>query len=156
MTKLVTLCHLPTSFSNKFFPLVREKEFYQDFRQSQTDYCSSMLVNAMCSYACHFTDDPAGRTDPEDPRTAGDHFFERTKQLLYDSDETSCLTTVQALAVLSIREPSAGRDSSGYKFIGRAIRMALELGMHLKHDREPTADDRIRQETLWFLFILEM
>lgn len=144
-----------TVCSNKFFPLVREKEFYRDFRQYQTDYCSSILVNAMCSYACHFTDDLAARKDPNNPRTAGDHFYEKAQQLLYDSSETSCFTTVQALAIMSIREPSAGRDSSGYKSHGRAIRMALELGMHLKHDREQTADDRIRQETMWFLFILE-
>ncbi|KAE9987274.1 hypothetical protein EG328_003408 [Venturia inaequalis] len=149
------LLKLYFTWSNKFFPLVREKEFYRDFRQYQTDYCSSILVNAMCSYACHFTDDSAARKDPNNPRTAGDHFYEKAQQLLYDSSETSCFTTVQALAIMSIREPSAGRDSSGYKSHGRAIRMALELGMHLKHDREQTADDRIRQETMWFLFILE-
>lgn len=149
MYLLLTFC------SNKFFPLVREKEFYDDFSLSQTDYCSSMLVNAMCSYACHFTNDPAVRKDPDNPRTAGDHFFESAQKLLYDSGETSCFTTIQALAIISVREASAGRDSSGYKFQGRAIRMALELGMHLKHDREPTTDDRIRQETMWSLFILE-
>ncbi|TID13745.1 hypothetical protein E2P81_ATG01679 [Venturia nashicola] len=149
------LLKLYFTWSNKFFPVVREKEFYHDFKRYQTHYCSPTLVNAMCSYACHFTDDPAARKDPNNPRTAGDHFFEKAQQLLYDSRETSCFTTVQALAIMSIREPSAGRDSSGYKFHGRAIRMALELGMHLKHDREPTAEDRIRQETMWFLFILE-
>lgn len=124
-------------------------------KQGQTNYCSTLLVNAMCSYACHFTDLKAARKDPNDPRTAGNHFFETAKQLLYEDDEASCFTTVQALAIMSVREPSAGRDSSGYKYIGRAIRMALELGLHLKYDREPTADDRIRQELTWFLFILE-
>lgn len=119
-----------------------------------TNYCSSLLVNAMCSYACHFTDLKAARKDPNDPKTAGDHFFEKAKQLLHDDDETSCLTTVQALAVMSVREPSAGRDSTGYRYIGRAVRMALELGMHLKHSK-PTKDDWIRQDTTWALYILE-
>ncbi|QDS76501.1 hypothetical protein FKW77_005513 [Venturia effusa] len=149
------LLHLYFTWGNKFFPLVREQDFYCNFAQANASYCSSILVNAMCSYACHFTNEPAGRTDPDNPRTAGDHFFLRAKQLLDDSSETSCFTTVQALAILSVREASAGRDSSGYKFHGRALRMALELGMHLKHGREPTADDRIREETMWSLFILE-
>lgn len=122
--------------------------------QGLTNYCSSLLVNAMCSYACHYTDLPGARKDPKDPKTAGDHFFEKAKQLLYHDDETSCFTKVQALAVMSVREPSAGRDSTGYKYIGRALRMALELGMHLQH-RIKNVDDRIRQNTTWALFTLE-
>jgi hypothetical protein len=148
------LLRLYFTWSNKFFPLVKEKEFYRDMEQGSTNYCSSLLVNAMCSYACHFTDLPAARKNPNDPKTAGDHFFEKAKHLLYDDDETSCFTTVQALAVLSIREPSAGRDSTGYKYCGRALRMALELGMHIKHSK-PTVDDCIRQDITWALFILE-
>lgn len=82
-------------WSNKFFPIVKEQEFYRDMERGLTNYCSSLLVNAMCSYACHFTDLPAARKHPNDPRTAGDHFFEKAKQLLHDDDETSCFTTVQ-------------------------------------------------------------
>lgn len=82
-----------------------------------TGYCSSLLVNAMCSYAVHFTDLPAAQKNPYDSQMVGDHFFEKDKQLLHDDDEASCFTTVQALTVMSIREPSAGRDSTGYKYI---------------------------------------
>jgi hypothetical protein len=80
-----------------------------------TDYCSSLLVHAMCSYTVHFTN-LAAQINPYDPQTAGENLFEKDKQLLHDDDEASCFTTVQALTVMSICEPAAGRDSTGYKY----------------------------------------
>ncbi len=125
--KLLSLYH---TWSHSFYVLFNWESFHEDFRTGRPENCSSILVNAICAYASHFTDDSACRTDPANFRTAGDVFFAEAERQLFE-DETSNLTTVQALAILSMRESSAGRDSSGFKYIGRSIRMCVDLGLHL-------------------------
>ncbi|EUC50061.1 hypothetical protein COCMIDRAFT_82835 [Bipolaris oryzae ATCC 44560] len=153
------LLDLYFTWSHPFYVLFSRKCFYKDFRAGRDKYCCSLLVNAICAYACHMTDDPAGRTDPSDFRTAGNHFFEEARRLLFE-DETPSLTAVQALCVMSLREPSKGRDSSGFSYIGRCIRMCVELGLHLDYGVENTlgltpSEVEVRKVTFWGCFTVE-
>ncbi|WPH01908.1 Hypothetical protein R9X50_00476200 [Acrodontium crateriforme] len=136
-----------------FFP---REHFLHDMGRGRTDFCSPLLVNAVMSFACHYSDRALALTDPHDSNTAGDAFFAEAKRLV-DNAEKSCLTTIQALAIMSLRECSAGRDSRGYRFAGRAVRMALELGLHLSvmgtNLRSPEAE--VRKITFWGIFNLE-
>lgn len=146
-------------WSHSFYVLFSRECFYNDFYSNRQKYCSALLVNALLAYACHFTDDPAGRTDPHNPRTAGDHFFDEARRLLYEN-EASSLTTVQALCVMSMREPSAGRDSSGFAYMGRAMRMAIEMGLHLKNSASPAmgltpSENEVRKVTFWGCFTVD-
>lgn len=147
------------TWSHPFYVLFSRECFYKDFRAGRDKYCSSLLVNAICAYACHLTDDPAGRTDPSNFRTAGDHFFSEARRLLFE-DETPSLTTVQALCIMSMREPSTGRDSSGFGYSGRCIRMCVELGLHLNNSANPalglTASEiEVRKVTFWGCFTVD-
>ena len=153
------LLHIYFRWSHPFFVLLSHECFYTDFRAGKEKYCTPLLVNAICAYACHFIDDPLGRTDPSNYRTAGDHFFAEAKQLLFE-DETSRLTTAQALCVMSLREFSAGRESSGFSYIGRSIRMCVDLGLHLKQPAIPTlgmtpSEIEVRKVTFWGCFAVE-
>ena len=124
--------------------------------RGHTDSCSAMLVHAIMAMACHYSDRSLARANPHDPSTAGDHFFAEAKRLL-DQDQTPCLTTVQALGLLSVRETSHGRDSYGYQYAGRAVRMALELGLHLStigHGLH-SSEEEARRVTFWAVFNLE-
>lgn len=146
-------------WSHPFFVLFSRECFYKDFRAGRDKYCSSLLVNAVCAYACHLTDEPAGRTDPSNFRTAGDHFFAEAKRLLYE-DETPSLTTIQALCVMSMREPSTGRESTGFGYIGRCIRMCVELGLHLNNSASPSlrftpSEVEVRKVTFWGCFTVD-
>lgn len=143
-------------WSHPFYVLFSRECFYKDFKSGRQKYCSPLLVNAICAYACHFSDTPAARTDPNNPRTAGDHFFAEARKLLYE-DESPCLTTVQALAVMGLREPSAGRDSTGFMYAGRCLRMAVELGLHLNYSSTANLDlsrseIEVRKVTFWGCF----
>jgi hypothetical protein len=143
-------------WSHPFYVLFSRECFYKDFKSGRQKYCSPLLVNAICAYACHFSDTPAARTDPNNPRTAGDHFFAEARRLLYE-DESPCLTTVQALAVMGLREPSAGRDSTGFMYAGRCLRMAVELGLHLNYSSTANLDlsrseIEVRKVTFWGCF----
>jgi hypothetical protein len=146
-------------WSHSFYVIFSRECFYKDFRSGRDKYCSPLLVNAMLAYGCHFTDDPAARTDPANFRTAGDHFFDEARRLLYEN-EASALTTVQALCVMAMREPSAGRDSSGFAYIGRAMRMAIEMGLHLKDSASPAmgltpSENEVRKVTFWGCFTVD-
>ncbi|KAL5443307.1 hypothetical protein PMIN05_003715 [Paraphaeosphaeria minitans] len=146
-------------WSHSFYVVFSRECFYKDFRSGRQKYCSALLVNAMLAYGCHFTDDPAGRTNPDNFRTAGDHFFDEARRLLYEN-EASSLTTVQALCVMAMREPSAGRDSSGFAYMGRAMRMAIEMGLHLKNSASPTmgltpSENEVRKVTFWGCFTVD-
>jgi hypothetical protein len=153
------LLHLYFQWSHPFYVIFSRECFYRDFQSGRRKYCSPLLVNAILAYACHFSDEPQARTDPHNPRTAGDHFFSEARRLLYE-DETPSLTTVQALCVMAIREPSMGRDSSGFMYIGRCMRMAVELGLHLNTTASPTlqltaSEIEVRKVTFWGCFVVD-
>ncbi|KAF2184347.1 hypothetical protein K469DRAFT_181613 [Zopfia rhizophila CBS 207.26] len=153
------LFELYFKWSHSFHVIFSRECFYKDFQYGRQKYCSPLLVNAICAYACHFSDEPMARTIPDDPRTAGDHFFAEARRLLFE-DETPSLTTTQALCVMALREPSAGRDSSGFMYMGRCMRMAVELGLHLNYSSPPDlgltpSEIEVRKVTFWGCFVVD-
>jgi hypothetical protein len=146
------LIKLYFTWTNHFYPVIDEKEFYADFANSRAEACSVILVNAVCATGALRTDDPKARQNPDDPRTAGDHFFQRARQLLFEDEATPRLTTVQALQILSMREASVGRVSSGFRFSGLALSMAVELGMHLEGWKKGRHEDFMRRRSFWAMF----
>lgn len=150
------LMHLYHSWIHPFHAFLSWDHFLHDMGRGKTDFCSAMLVNAMLAFACHYSDRAAARTDPANPETAGDYFFAEAKRLL-DQADSSSLTTVQALGIMSLRETSAGRDSLGYRLAGQCVRMALELGLHLSlvENGVRTSEGEVRKVTFWAVFNLE-
>ena len=141
------------------FVLLSKECFLHDMSKGRTKYCSPLLVNALLSVACGLSDRPEFRTDPDDPKTAGDSFHAEAKRLLFE-DEHSSLTTVQALALMGLREVSCGRDSSGFHLMGRCMRMAIELGLHLTSVSSEDAalsptEIEVRKITFWGCFALD-
>ena len=99
-----------------FFTTLSKSLFYRDFRLGNPPgyrgrkYCTPLLVNAMLALGCHFTAWRTAREDPNDSATTGDHFFREAKRLIMENDEHEKprLTTVQALALMSVREAGCG------------------------------------------------
>nr|POE52042.1 nitrogen assimilation transcription factor nit-4 [Quercus suber] len=150
------LLNLYFTWIHPFYHFFSRDHFLHDMGQGRTENCSAMLVNAVMAVSCHYSDRPSARSNPHNPATAGDFYFTEAKRLLDGSDK-SCLTTVQTLLVMACRECSQGRESAAYRLLGRAGRMALELGLHLSvmsnglrpHEIE------IRKITFWAVFNLE-
>ena len=130
--------------------------FLHDFRSGQTGHCSRILANAIAAFACSYSDRLAALADPYDPSTAGDQFFAEAKRLL-DLDEKPSLTMVQALGIMSFRETSHGRDSNGYQYTGRCLRVALEMGLHLSVMSSSLSPQEYeaRKITFWGVFNTE-
>ncbi|KAJ9604274.1 hypothetical protein H2200_011108 [Cladophialophora chaetospira] len=147
-----------------FFTTLAKELFYRDFLTgTSSQYCSSLLVNIMLALGCHFSSKPAARADPEDSGTTGDHFFKEAKRLLYEDDEfaNAKLCTVQALALMSVREAGCGHESKGWVYSGMSFRMACDLGLNVdavpmnEIARLTDEDVDARRVTFWGCFLFD-
>ena len=146
------LIKLYFTWINHCCPLVSEKDFYADFTNGNTEACSAILVNAICATGSLLTSDPRARRDPDDSSTAGDQFYQRARQLLFAEQVAPRLTTVQALQILSQREACSSRVSSGFRYAGWALNMAIELGMHFEGWKTGRKEDSMRRSSFWAMF----
>jgi hypothetical protein len=142
------------------FASLSKEHFLEDFRTGESRRCSPLLVNALLALGCRFSDEPSARTDPSDRTTAGDHFFAEATRLLKDEEDCHILTTIQALGLMSIREASCGRSNESIYYSGQSIRLAVEMGLHLRldHDRpdeESETNHAVRSATFWGAFSLD-
>lgn len=150
-----------------YFTTLSRTLFWQDFKQGKfprdskrgTWHCTPLLVNAMLALGCHFTSWPAAREDPEVSSTAGDHFFREAKRLIMQNDEHEKprLATVQALALMSVREAGCGREPRGWVYSGMSFRMACDLGLNIA-DNGTDADEAevdAKRITIWGCFLFD-
>lgn len=154
-----------------YFTTLSRSLFFRDFLRgkynispNKTAYCSPLLVNAMLALGCHFTDAACAYATPSDSWTKGDHFFAEAKRLIVDNDEYERprLTTVQALALMSVREAGCGREAKGWVYSGMSFRMAQDLGLNLdiggiKSDSDNFDEQEMdaRRVTFWGCFLFD-
>lgn len=164
---VVHLLNMYFTWHYTYFTTLSKTLFYRDFllgkppteTKRKTEYCTSLLVNAMLALGCHFTSWPAARQDPSDSATAGDEFFKEAKRLILENDEheNPKLATVQALALMSVREAGCGREARGWVYSGMSFRMAYDLGLNIdsvltNHDEQEIDARRI---TIWGSFLFD-
>lgn len=138
------------------FVSMSRKHFIHDFRNGNTKYCSTILVNAMLAIGCRFSNQRVGRGNPDDPFSAGDLFFEQATRLLEAELEHHSLTSIQALGLMSLREISCGRSIEAQYLSGQAIRLAVEMGLHAPPDEGLTSDDTlVYSATFWGAYALD-
>ncbi|KAK8060389.1 hypothetical protein PG996_010319 [Apiospora saccharicola] len=168
---VVHLMNMYFNWHYPYFATLSKNLFYQDFFRSKpkgiphkTTYCSSLLVNAMLALGCHFTDVDGAFANSGDSWTKGDHFFAECKRLIVENDEYEKprLTTVQALALMSVREAGCGREAKGWVYSGMSFRMAQDLGLNLdiggiSTDNERLEDQEVdaRRITFWGCFLFD-
>lgn len=160
------ISHLMTMYFTwhyPFFTTLSKDLFYRDYvRGVSSQYCSSLLVNAMLALGCHFSSWQGGREDPRNSATAGDHFFREARRLILENDEhlNAKLCTVQALALMSVREAGCGREGKGWVYSGMSFRMALDLGLNVDSTSLGTRnlnDEEVdaRRVTFWGCFLFD-
>ncbi|KAI1391792.1 nitrogen assimilation transcription factor nirA [Hypoxylon trugodes] len=137
------------------FASLSKEHFLRDFRDGRERYCSPILVNALLALGCRFSTQPNTRANPNDPRTAGDHFFKESLRLFYREQEHHNLTTIQALGIMSIREASCGRDSESWYYAGQSIRLAIEMGLHRLQNDGDEDELAVQAATFWGAFALD-
>jgi len=141
------------------FASLSKEHFLEDFRNGNPRHCSSLLVNALLSIGCRFSEQAEARTDPKDSSTAGDHFFAEAERLLAAEEDRHVLTTIQALGLLSLREASCGRSTKSLYLSGQSIRLAIEMGLHFDirvgEGKAAEAEHAVRSATFWGAFALD-
>lgn len=164
---VVHLLHMYFAWHYTCFTTLSKGLFYRDFRRGKiahdvkrkTEHCTPLLVNAMLALGCHFTSWPQARADPRDSATAGDHFFREAKRLILENDEheNPRLTTVQAFALMSVREAGCGREARGWVYSGMSFRMACDLGLNIDSGSDNLDDTEIdaRRITIWGCFLFD-
>lgn len=164
---VIHLMNMYFTWHYTYFTTLSKSLFYRDFvlgkpapdSRQGTRYCSSLLVNAMLALGCHFTSWKASREVPLNSATAGDHFFREAKRLIMvDGEwENPRLTTVQALALMSVREAGCGREAKGWVYSGMSFRMAYDLGLNVDSGSSNRSDFEIdaRKVTIWGCFLFD-
>ncbi|KAH6663396.1 fungal-specific transcription factor domain-containing protein [Halenospora varia] len=117
------------TWAHPLYMAFSEEVFMHGMQDRKLKYCAPLLVNAILATGCHFSDRIEARADPKDPSTLGDHFFNEADRLLSE-DKRPCLTTVQALAIMSIHQAMNNRDSAGWLLMCQTTGMVIELGLH--------------------------
>ena len=146
-----------------FFTVLAKDIFYRDYiRGISSPYCSALLVNAMLALGCHFSSWSGAFSDPQTSATAGDHFFKEAKRLILENDEheNAKLCTVQAFALLSLREAGCGREGKGWVYSGLSFRMAFDLGLNVDATNlgsHSLSDEEIdaRRITFWGCYLID-
>lgn len=165
-TLVVHLINMYFTWHYTFFATLSKSLFYRDFLSGKpiqgtkrNEYCTSLLVNAILALGCHFTSWGAARTDPHNPATTGDHFFKEAKRLILENDEHEHprLATVQALALMSVREAGCGREAKGWVYSGMSFRMACDLGLNVDSGSSSRDEQEIdaRRITVWGCFLFD-
>ncbi|CAK7228636.1 hypothetical protein SCUCBS95973_006945 [Sporothrix curviconia] len=129
------LLNLFFRWQNPWIYLVDKAIFMRDYYSGdRTRYCTPLLLLAIFTIASRFSDHVGVRSDPGDPSTAGFLYAAHAKALVNQEIDTVCITTVQAVAVLSLCWIGENRESAGWLYSGMASKMAFNLGLHLDCD----------------------
>ncbi|RKF59746.1 Nitrogen assimilation transcription factor nirA [Erysiphe neolycopersici] len=142
-----------------FAPLSKD-HFLKDFKNGNRRYCSSLLVNSILAAACRFSAQPRARLDPTDSKTAGDQFFTEAVKILESGEDLFSITKIQALNVLSIREAACGRSSDSIFYSSQAIKLAVEMKLHVDLNITIRKDSELKKHTVllatfWGAFALD-
>ncbi|KAK3369129.1 fungal-specific transcription factor domain-containing protein [Lasiosphaeria ovina] len=168
---VIHLINMYFNWHYPYFTTLSKSLFYRDFFNGKpsghprgTVYCSSLLVNAMLALGCHFTSVAGAFAVDGDSRSKGDHFFAEAKKLIIEHDEYEKprLTTVQALALMSVREAGCGREAKGWVYSGMSFRMAQDIGLNLdmgaiSRDKDSLNEQEVdaRRITFWGCFLFD-
>lgn len=114
------------------YPFLQRDRFLKDLEEKQVD---AILVDAVCALAARFSTHHLLVQQTRDGQVVnhseqGSAFAQRAKLALIDTYATPSVAAVQAALLLAYNEFGESRDSGLWMYLGIAIRMAQDLGLH--------------------------
>ncbi|KAI1070835.1 hypothetical protein LB507_006814 [Fusarium sp. FIESC RH6] len=126
------LLELFWGWQNTWQYIVVKQPFLDDLLVNHTgQYATPLLLSAVLALASRYSDRVELRSDPLDPNTAGNALAEQAKMILFYESQAPKVTTIQATALLCLREIATDKEALGWLYCGMAARMAFNLGLHL-------------------------
>lgn len=107
-----------------YFPIIDRQDFMEKYDNMDANYNHVMLLYAMLAIASKLAehlDDVTSTSDID--------YYDRARGLLRGEFDNSTLSTIQALLLMARHQQSA-HDSSSWVFLGLAIRIAQDMGLH--------------------------
>lgn len=135
-----------------FAPISKE-HFLRDFDELRPRYCSPMLVNALLALACHLSDRPIAKQSSS-LHILADDFFKESARLFTTELNLHCLTTIQALAIMSLREARCSRVSESKYYAELGMRLAIEMGLQAVTAKDHKDELAVLAKTFWGIFTL--
>ncbi|KAG9065109.1 hypothetical protein KI688_002430 [Linnemannia hyalina] len=147
--QMEVLLNLYFQFMYPFAPMFIRRTFMDDFRQNRPDLSQILILNALFSNACWYSDDPALRQEST-------KYFNRAKIILDETYHVSRISTVQALLLMAHHQYATGNYSGGWLYTGMSIRIAQDIGLHRQdiHVDEPD-EAEIRKRLWWSLYMAD-
>ncbi|KAF5579828.1 Formyl-coenzyme A transferase [Fusarium pseudocircinatum] len=107
--------------------------FLMDMALNGTYYSDFLLMAIFALAARHLSRQEGDSVDSN----MGERFFTRAKMLLMDEldNPKPRIPTIQGLLILGGRQCAIGKSSQGWLFTGMAIRMMVDIGIHLNANR---------------------
>ncbi|KAI9016437.1 hypothetical protein CLU79DRAFT_763862 [Phycomyces nitens] len=97
-----------------------------------------------------------------DPNRVGEQYFEKAKQILKDRFMVTSFDTLHSLLVMAIYaggktggERPGQAESEGSIYLGLAVRMCLDLGMHLGSSGVCAVEQETNRRMVWALYFIE-
>ncbi|GKZ24426.1 hypothetical protein AbraIFM66951_010482 [Aspergillus brasiliensis] len=148
-----------------FFAFFDSKTFVKHMAMGNTesDFCSPFLVNALLANACYYSQYTEAYTVPGDVRTKGADFLAEAERHLqshqFEKGGDIRLASLQAHLLLYERYSLSGHNDWGYTMLHRATEMGESLGLvnkktDLRLSVSQMSDDMIVsiKRTAWGLF----
>ncbi|KAK7921378.1 hypothetical protein PG985_009400 [Apiospora marii] len=109
------------------YPFLRRDDFTSAVKLKQVE---AILVDAVCALSARFSDSPV--FDNGFKAENGQVFAQRAKAATVDTFPCPSVAAVQACLLMAYEGFGADQDSALWMYLGLAIRMAIDLGLHKK------------------------
>ncbi|KAK7947996.1 uncharacterized protein PG986_008882 [Apiospora aurea] len=109
------------------YPFLRRDDFTRSVKLKQVE---PILVDAVCALAARFSVSPVFGNGPKAEN--GHIFAQRAKAATVDTFPCPSVAAVQACLLMAYEGFGADQDSALWMYLGLAIRMAIDLGLHKK------------------------
>lgn len=155
--------HLITVFFDEchyILPTLSKSTFYEQLK-IKGPLITPLLLNAIYAHAAKRLNDPTFRSDPNNPSTQGDLFYNRARRLVDDFLDVPRISTVIALLYMALYDCDQSgtrmRSSRAWMYTGMAIRMCFELGLHTANYSSQMSqfDIELRKRVLWTCFVMD-
>ncbi|KAI9027324.1 fungal-specific transcription factor domain-containing protein [Phycomyces nitens] len=144
--EIAHLTRLYLTYLHELVPIMNRDRLLESIDKKKA---SEFFVLSLCAVAARFSDRPGIKTDPI--WQSGDKYAEKARGLLNDVIENPKLEYVQGLLLLTLHFYGCGQGPRSWMYAGIAIRMCLDLELHVEPALEYSVGDVIDIEK-WAYF----
>jgi hypothetical protein len=139
-------------------PMANFEEFKVKYQANEAD---PLLLNSIFAWSARHAAIYHGLFPGRDPNSVGERFFENARVILKDrflkaSEETmQGLLTMYTYCIGKTGPKKSEYESEAYLYLGMAIRMCLDMRMHIEDSSQQRIQAEKRRRFFWLCFFLE-